>query len=537
LLPKAHLVFNLACGLLLVAAVFVLGPQLINSDSASGLLLAGDLGRIGGWIDPDWAYVSDSLMLDGRLQVAMLGAWLLHDPLDIFVFAASIGAAFAFLACYLLSRVLGASRAYAVTAGLVLLLGPSLIYIDTVIGLAVSIQIGLVLCFVAALIRYVFDRAGALALCCALAILLAMALSSPMKAVAYLVIPTVAACVLMLAGIHAGQPLDRDSRRPAVVLLTVVAVAAAGAVLHRLMLSGLHVDTSYAQLKLALSPEHLQDNVQLFLRLLAGFAGSRNPVAPLLSVMVMVAAALVFILAPLHGARWREGLASREGFAWAYAIVGGLAITAYLVTYQSIKPNYGVYYLLVPTAPLLPVAARVATAAASSAARWTAGAALVLALACGAANAGYAIAVPDAPYSGISIKQRTRHDDHLAARDWLQDQGISRGFATYWEANTLTFLSDGRIQATPVRTPAGGRMVRRMAWLADRDRVNYVPGRERWFILLPVRQRAAKLPATCLPAALEATVAGSRIYVYDHPMPGCLQAPLHFGARKMQATR
>ena len=111
---------------------------------------------------------------------------------------------------------------------------------------------------------------------------------------------------------------------------------------------------------------------------------------------------------------------------------------------------------------------------------------------------------------------------------WLRDHGLRRGFATFWEANTITLLSDGQIQVTAIRTPAGGRMVRRMIWLTSRQRAEYTPQQERWFILLPVRQRSASLPATCVPPAEQATVAGSRIYVYDRPMPGCLQQPVRF---------
>ena len=75
-------------------------------------------------------------------------------------------------------------------------------------------------------------------------------------------------------------------------------------------------------------------------------------------------------------------------------------------------------------------------------------------------------------------------------------------------------------------------MVRRMIWLTSRERAEYMPQAEKWFILLPVRQRSASLPAKCLPPAAQATVAGSRIYVFDRPMPGCLQSPPPFLHKK-----
>ncbi len=533
MLPKAHAAFNLACAVLLAASVVVLCPQVLNSDSAAAILLAGHVGQVGGWIDRDWAYVSDSLMIDGRVQVAMLGVALFRHQVGAFVFLAAIGAVFALSATYMLARLLGATRNNAVTAGLALLLGPSLIYLDIVVGLAVSIQMGVVLCFLSALVAYLFGRGGALSLAAASAILLVMTVSSPMKAIAYCAVPTIAACASVFACSWVATRPDRALRaRVLALVLAVVFTAAGGVVLHRLLLAGLRMDTSYAKLSLALTPQHLLANLKLFGELALGFVGSRNAAVLRLLPAIVVPALLVAVLAPIATTRWRAFMTQRQGFVYCYALLGGLEIVAYILSYESIKPNYGIYYLLPPACALLAVAASTATAAAGRMRGFATKAALLALLACGAANAAYLLAVPPAGYPGMSIKQRTTHSDQLQATAWLLDHDLRRGFATYWEANTITLLSDGAIQATAIRTPAGGRMVRRMIWLTSRQRAEYMPGDERWFILLPVRQRSARLPATCLPPATQATVAGSRIYVFDRPMPGCLQSPPPFLGKK-----
>jgi hypothetical protein len=352
-----------------------------------------------------------------------------------------------------------------------------------------------------------------------------------MKAIAYGAVPTIAACATVFACSWFATRPDRALRsRVLAVVLAAVFTAAGGVVLHRLLLAGLRMDTSYAKLSLALTPQHLLANLKLFAELALGFVGSRNAPALRWLPAIVVPALLTAVLAPIATPRWRAFMAQREGFVYCYALLGGLEIVAYILTYQSIKPNYGIYYLLPPACALLAVAA--STADAGRIRGFATKTALLALLACGAANATYLLAIPPAGYPGMSIKQRTTHRDQLRATAWLLRHGLRRGFATYWEANTITLLSDGAIQVTAIRTPAGGRMVRRMIWLTSRQRAEYMPGDERWFILLPVRQRSARLPATCLPPATQATVAGSRIYVFDRPMPGCLQSPPPFLGKK-----
>ena len=523
---------NVAGGIALLLVLVALSPGFINSDSASGILLAQHLLESGQAWSRDWAYVSDSLGLDGRAQVAMAGVVLFGPTAEAFMFTACVGVACALAAGYLLSRLLGASRGNAVTASMLLLLGPSLIYLDLVVGLTISIQMALVLCFVAALVAYTSRRGNIAVLLAALAILAAMTLSSPKKALAYMVLPVIASGVVVILAHASGAIREQASRRRMLIAVAaIVLVCAAGALGHQALLRQLTVDASYAKLKLALTPSHLSGNAAEFAELFARFAGSQEAFVPAASVAGAVACLAVFFCAPFGGTKLREFAVSPQGLAYLYAFFGSLVVTGYILTYETIRPYYGIYYVLVPLCPLLAVAAWSASRAPRDWIRRITRIALAVGLLAGVVNVGEALDASRQQYVGMSIKQRTTHADHVAVTDWLGRADLTRGFATYWEANTITLLSGGTIRVTPIRTPAGGRMVRRMVWLAERDRVNYMPEDERWFILLPAKMSAAKLPPTCLPATAQATVGASRIYVYDRVMPGCLQRPARFGPR------
>jgi hypothetical protein len=529
---------NVICGALLLLFLFVLSPNYINSDSASGILLAQELLRAGTWLSRDWAYVSDSLALDGGVPIAVIGAHFWGASVITFVFTVSVCAALAFAACYMASRVLQASRVDAISASLLLLLGPSLIYLDLVLALTVSVQMALILCFVAALSHHVFRQDKPFALLGALLILLAITLSSPKKALAYVVLPTMASggAMLAMAWLGSGAPKSVQ-RRLLVVLGATPLVMMCGYVLHGILVQDLSVNTTYAKLELELSPDRILSNIALCLDLFRRFAGGNDSLFPVLSVGVAVSALLIFFVAPgLEAGRDGPLLTPRNLF-YMYAIFGMVAVSAYLLSYADVRPYYGIYYALVPFAVLLPVVASTASAIPRGRLQQVTRMALLAALLPGAANVIHRLQSPAQGRPEFSIKQRTNHQDHVAAINWLKQRGLTRGYATYWEANSITLLSGMAIQVAPVLTPTGRNVVRRKVWLTDRDRVNYIPGDEPWFILLPVKQRSAKLPPTCLPPSNQAIVRGIRIYVYQDPMPGCLQKPARFGPRRQPRAR
>jgi hypothetical protein len=531
-------VVDLAAAIALLVFLLAWSASFINSDSASTILLADQLAHAGRLVSRDWAYVSDSLGFDGRLQIAMLGALAFGPTTTTSVFSACLGAGFAFASSALLARLLGADWLQACSGALLLLLGPSLIYLDVVVGLGISVQMGLVCCYLALLVTFVFRRGHVATLLGALAVALLMTASSPKKALVYTLLPLLASGSLLALAGWAGSGLER-ARRSRLLLAMGLACATAllGWWLHVMLLRDVFVDTSYATLALALTPGRIATNSAKLVELAAHFAGSRHLLLPQAAVAITTMVWLLLLVAPVLDVRRRQLFSQGQGFVYLFALAGFGGIVVYLLTYENIKPFYGIYYALIPLSPLLPVAATVASRAEPAALRHAVRVALMLGLLPGIANVCALPSAGPSAYAGMSIKQRTTHRDQLAATHWLRQHGFDRGFATYWEANTITLLSGGAIQVTPIRTPAGGRLVRRMAWLADRDRVNYMPGNERWFILLPVRQHRATLPPSCLPAASEAIVAGNRLYTYERPMPGCLQKPVRFQPMKPRKNR
>lgn len=535
-LPVVQMALNALGAIVLLLFVLLVSPALINSDSASGILLANDLVKAGSLLSKDWVYVSDSLTLDGRVQVAMLGALLWGGSIKTFIFAAVIGAGFAAWAAYALARLLGASRCNAATACLVLLLGPSPIYQDLVVGLSVSMQMGLALLFVASYVRYTFRGRSIWHLFIALAILLLMSTSSPKKAIAYLVLPMLATGVALPVLQWMGSGLANATRNRLLLSMpTWLLVAAAGYFLHAHLLQELSVNISYAKLELALTPAHVIDNLKLVTALYVRFAGGADGLFPLMAVAVTSLTLAIVFLIPLMpgiqpkaeaGGVGRGGLrlySSATGFVYLFVLAGTLAIGFYILTYDQIKVYYGIYYLLIPLCPMASVAACVSTGSRGLGGKLVRVVLLAM-LVVGVANAMWMTVAFPMGYFGISKNQKTTHAEKLAAIEWLRTHGVHHGFANYWDANALTLLSDGGIQVTSALTPAGGKVLRRHSWLANAARINYVPDGEKWFVAIPVRRRAVSMPAACMPADEQATVGGYRIFVYRHPSAGCLPA-------------
>lgn len=542
-LQMAQAALNALGIVVLLLFVLLVSPGLINSDSAAGILLANDLIKTGSVLSRDWVYVSDSVSLDGRVQVAMLGALIWGASVKTFVFTAAVGAGFAAWAAYALGRLLGASRRDATTACLLLLLGPSLIYQDLVVGLGISVQMGLVLLFVASCVRHAFHGRAPLHLFIGLAILLVMSASSPKKAIAYLVLPMLATGVALPLLQRLGSGLTDNTRNRLLLAVPMwLIAAAAGYLLHAHLLQGLSVNASYAKIELDLTPEHVVDNLKLAAALYARFAGGSDGMLPQVAVIVTTLALAVCFLVPLMpginpmpriGQKDARGgmqlFASAPGFVYLFVLAGTLSIGLYVLTYDQIKVYYGIYYLLIPLCPLAPFAASTVTGSQDRSRRLVR-ATLVMMLLVGVGKAVWVMTAFPNDYFGISKNQKTTHAEKTAAIDWLRTRGVSRGFANYWDANAMTLLSDGALQVTSALTPAGGKTIKRHAWLASKARVNYVPDGEKWFVAIPVRRRAVSMPPACLPGDEQATVGGYRIFVYRQPPPGCL--PAQIGLRR-----
>ena len=510
----------------LLAFVWILVPPLVNSDSAAVVLLADELVKSGRWLSPDWFYVSDSLMFDGSVHAAKIGVLLFGATTDAARFTAGIGALLASLAGYWLARTLSASRADAWIASFALLLGPSLIYQDLMIGLPATFQVALVLALLACAIRFCLQNGSAwhLALACSLALLLSF--SVPKKALVYVLLPIIGGIASQWILCRNGGGTANDSRRSWCLLALSLAAWAIGDWMHSRFLQGLVVSTRYARMSIVPEPGHVLHNLETILALGWKFAGGENGLFAGVLAALAIAGWACLVAAPIASRESRRSMRGARGFAYCFALAGTLAIFAYLLLYEQIRIYYGIYYAMATIPPLFALAAgnsrEAHKALHARVARGTLAGLLVLGI---ATTAMACMKFPEG-YFGISKNQRSTSAEREQAVDWLVANGIRHGFADYWDANAMTLVSGGEVQVGSFHVlPRKGRTSRH-AWLSTRERTNYVPGRGQWFIAINARRRALKLTTECLPASRVATIASYRIYVYDRPMPGCLAAPV-----------
>jgi hypothetical protein len=510
----------------LAAWVWVLVPPLVNSDSAAVVLLAQELAKSGGWLSPDWYYVSDSLMFDGSVHAARIGVLLFGASVDAARFTIAAGIVVALLAGAWLGRTLSVRPAHALLAMCAFLLGPSLIYQDLILGLPTTFQVALVLALLACAIRFGLQKGGTWHLALAAALVVLMSASAPKKALVYMLVPMVAGVASQWLG---GRDRDASAgwRRPWMLLLATVAAWGIGDWLHALLKRGLVVNTSYARMSFVPDPGHVLDNARTIAALAWKFAGGGGGLLAAGMAALAIACWAWLLVAPVARRRPWRALRGPRGFAWSFALGGTLAIAAYLLLYQQIRLYYGIYYALVTMSPLflLPVA-RAPDEADAKARAWISRGALSCLLLLGIATTAMACVEFPADYFGTSKNQRSTSTERAQAIDWLAANGYRRGFADYWDANAMTLVSNGRLQVGSFHFLPRRSRTTRHAWLSNVDRTNFVPGREAWFIAINARRRALKPIADCLPADRVVTVASYRLYLYHAPVPDCLPPPV-----------
>lgn len=520
-MDRAMSLLAVAAGIALLASVFVTSPDFIQSDSAAGVLLADRLLRSGGLVSPDWIYVSDSLALDGRVQAAMLGVAVWGATAAAYVSTVAIGALFFLASCCLLCRQLGAAPkvAFAVSAGM--LLGPSYIHQDIVLGLAVSIQMGWALLLVLASLRFLARSNPALVL--AFAIVALSSVSSPKKALAYQLLPLLGA--LAVNGFFArwaGSSARGDVPRRLVLGLALVAAWIAGDLVHAELLDGLMVNQGYARFAQTISLDRMLANAALVGELIGRFMGQGNSIGHVATVVLCCLAVVVLLALPVLTRDPRRFLGSSVGLAYLFAAVGIAVILAYLLTYDEVKRYYGVYYLLIPGSTIAAVAAWAASARSQMIDPRVATGVVMTLLVLGILNAASLLAGLPRDYRGIGRNQLTTNEQRLAVVRWLQDQGATHGFANFWDANAMTLLSEGKLQVGSILTPVTGGM-QRHGWLVDVGRRDYKPADgDRWFIAIPTRRCGIKLPDECRAADADLRVGAYHVLMFSRAVPGCL---------------
>jgi antibiotic biosynthesis monooxygenase (ABM) superfamily enzyme len=514
----------------LAGFVAVLVPRMVNSDSAAVVLLAHELAKSGGWLSPDWYYVSDSLMFDGSVHVAKVGVLLFGAGVGAARFTIAIGIVLVLLAGLWLGRTLSVRPVPALLAMCAFLLGPSLIHQDLILGLPSTYQIAMVLALLACAIRFGLHKGAPWYLALATALILLMSASAPKKALVYMLVPVIGGVASQwLGGRDRGG--SANSVRTWSLLAASVAAWGAGDWLHALLKRGLVVNTTYARMSFVPDPAHVLDNLGTIGALAWRFAGGGNGVVAAIAAVLAIACAAWLVLAPVATRRPWRALRGERGFAYGFAMAGTLAIFAYLLLYEQIRQYYGIYYGLVTLAPLFLLAAARASDAANDAGARTqvlsARGALSCLLVLGVVTTAMASARFPADYFGFSKKQSSTSVERMQAVAWLEANGYLRGFGDYWDANSMTLLSGGRVQVAWLHISRAKNRTNRLAWLSSEERANFVPGREKWFIAINARRPAVKPLPACMPADRMVEVASYRIYLYHQPMPGCLAPPIN----------
>ena len=512
----------------LAAFVWMLVPPLVNSDSAAVVLLANELVKSGRWLSLDWYYVSDSLMLDGSVHAARLGVLLFGATVDAARFTVAIGAILALLAGCWLGEVLSTKRTHALIATSALLLGPSLIYQDLMLGLPVTFQVALVLALLACAIRFGVQKGAAWHLVLAGSLVMLMSASTPKKALVYMLVPVIGGVVSQwFPSRGRGESATNDHRRLWALLAVSACAWGAGNWLHALFKQGLVVNTSYARMSLVPEPTHILHNLGTIGTLAWRFAGGGGGAFAAIAAVLAIACWFWLVVAPVATRKPWQALRGERGFAYGFAMGGTLAIGAYLLLYEEVRLYYGIYYALVPASPLFVLAAARASDEAGTKARaWASRGALAGLLCLGIATTAMACIKFPADYFGFSKKETATSGERGQAIEWLLANGYRRGFSDYWEANSMTLVTGGKLQVGWLLVSRSKDRTYRQAWLSSSDRANFVPGHEKWFIAVNARRRALKPTTDCLPADRMVTVSSYRLYLYSEPKPGCLPPPI-----------
>lgn len=511
---------------ILVAWVWMLVPPLVNSDSAAVVLLAQELVKSGRWLSPDWYYVSDTFMLEGRVQAAQLGVLLYGPTVEAARFTIAVGAAMSLFAGYWLGRTLSATKADAWIASSALLLGPSLIWQDLILGLPTTFQLALVLALLACAIRYCLQKGAGWHLVLAGIVLALMALSTPKKALVYMLFPVFAGIGPQLILLRGDAARAGDRRRMRRLLALSALAWGIGWWVHSQLKQGLIVNTNYARLSFVPEPGHVLDNLGTIGALAWRFAGGGGSVFAAIAAALAIACWSWLVVAPVATRRPWLALRGERGFAYCFAMGGSLAVFAYLLLYEQIRMYYGIYYGAVTASPLFFLAAGAASGEDGRTRAWISRGALASLLCLGIATTAMACAKFPADYFGIGKNQRSTSAEREQAVDWLEANGFRRGFADYWDANAMTLVSKGALQVGSFHFLPRRDRTGRHAWLSTVGRTNYEPVREKWFIAVNARRRALKPTTDCLPADRMVTVSSYRIYLYSQPKPGCLAPPI-----------
>lgn len=508
-------------------------PQYLHSDSAGIVLLTDEILRTGQWLPRSWHYVSDSIwILDGpQVALPFVAAW---GPSALALACAASCAAIVFLiSTVALGRAAGLPKGPAAIAALFAVSGASMIYSDVVLGMMMTVSLSIsALMLLTAVTALRAKRYTLPSLVCAATLALLFA-TNPRKALVLGALPLLGA--LMVCAYCARDIAESEHFRERGRFLLVASFVAccAGALAHALLLPTLRMDDSYARFYPSLDlATAVADNARTFGRLLLMFLGiGDDGYAPgaaqtairwhravsALTMPTLFAAGAVL-------AYRRKNLAA---LVFAVFSIGAAAlVTLALLTGESIKEYYGIYYLIYAAVPCVVVAFYCVSAMP----RWARNAILLAIVAPALLLSARNHVFGDPGYLGPGIAQRTSHAQKTELMSWLEHEGLRYGYSVFWEANAITVLSNGRIHVIPASIRHD--VFEPFRWWVSEREIAKAAAQRPAFIAIP-RAGKAQVTDACAQGAAVHELKSYRVYVFRDGVAHCLPN----GSAATNATR
>lgn len=518
----ALLVISVAiCLVSCVYFLFVVYPNYMHSDSISNLLLAEEILRSGEWLPRGWHYVSDAVVIADGAQLALPFVKTMGLSSTALARTATLAATLFACSTYLLARTADLRAPLAAAAAAFMVSGASLIYSDLILGLMVTMSLAQLALLLTATHRALATNHRGWSLWACGALLALCFATNPRKALVFQALPLMAAMAACLYGMRGTADRSDFTRRCGHLLAVIFASSAAGYCLHRWLLSSLHVNDAFARYAPALLPEQIADNLHTFVKLVLKFLGMTEDgprgwgglTASMHRAVTTVTVLTFFALGTAEAFRKSERAVAVLAF---YAVFAAMLITAALLGAEAIKQYYGIYYLAFAGVPATIVAFRYA----ASLPRAARNAVVLLIIVPSLLLSLRTHVIRNPHYPGMSIKQRTNNVQKAELIAWLEQRGLRQGYSIFWEANSITVLTEGRIRVIPVSLDRKGWQPFR--WLISEHQIAAVADRAPVFLALPDLDGMRSLAPECVSEAEAHRVPPYDVYVFRQGARACL---------------
>jgi hypothetical protein len=442
----------------------------LNSDGAVPVLLADEILREGSLFPGTWHYANGEIWTFAAQIFALPFVSVLGVSLPALKLANVTALGFAVASVTLVVRYITRSLAFALIVALGVLAPFSsehigVVYVQAAYGIVIG-QLALLIYLSLRLLDGTEERGVSKWIWAAYATLLfEFATGSPLRAFVYWTLPLAAACVVTLR--------FRRWQDAARLLVVSVAVLLAGAVVHELMREHLLIAAGVST-----RPHPVGDwlpTVQKIWERAFGFLdyGSFLPfqVAPAFAAprwartifLGLALAASFLTLRPPRGDSPESVFIAALSAAMFVAVLGVIVIIDVPVGRYLLPP-----LLLCLCALLTTLRLRLRARSLAS----TVLTAIFVVAFCGGASLR-AFALPRAP-QGCDVPSRI-----CALRSALEQRGLHKGYATYWEANVTTLASNGEIEACGVKA---GAHVEPFRWLVSEHCFDPPAESDRYFV-------------------------------------------------------